>query len=259
MRLFWKCLLAALGLFFILPGISLAISVTATQSPGNAMTANVTVNYSGECLNMTVSFGDGIQAFPATCGIPGPCTLTLSHTYAAAGSYTLTALGACIFVNPPNPGAASFTASSTMMVTSPSTLPAGTLAGPYNYQLQTSGGQLPYRYSIISGNLPAGLSLGTSGLISGTPTALGAFSFTVQVNDAATPPKQAPPKSFNLTVNPPNILGPSSMRTTVPKGWPAPEPFHTSSAPRRLSICLSCPRSAHLVPGGRSWRPIISP
>ncbi|MCC7601273.1 putative Ig domain-containing protein, partial [Janthinobacterium sp. FW305-129] len=43
----------------------------------------------------------------------------------------------------------------------------------------------PYAYSVSSGALPAGLVLdAASGLLSGTPTAFGSFSFTVQAKDA---------------------------------------------------------------------------
>ena len=47
-----------------------------------------------------------------------------------------------------------------------------------------TGGLPPYMWSIGGGALPAGLVMGSSGAVSGTPGALGTFLFTVQVNDS---------------------------------------------------------------------------
>jgi hypothetical protein len=55
---------------------------------------------------------------------------------------------------------------------------------PYSVQLAATGGTIPYTWSISTGALPAGLSLSSSGLISGTPTVSGSFSFTAQVVDS---------------------------------------------------------------------------
>ena len=49
-----------------------------------------------------------------------------------------------------------------------------------------SGGHGSYTYDVSAGALPAGLNLSTAGLLSGTPTTAGAFSFTVQATDSST-------------------------------------------------------------------------
>ncbi|NEL81423.1 MAG: hypothetical protein G3W61_34740, partial [Xanthomonas perforans] len=54
----------------------------------------------------------------------------------------------------------------------------------YNQVLTASGGVAPYRYSIASGTLPAGLTLASDGTLSGTPTTQGTSSFTIAVADA---------------------------------------------------------------------------
>lgn len=54
--------------------------------------------------------------------------------------------------------------------------------------LQASGGTPAYIWSLVSGSLPAGLTLeGTTGLISGTPTVSGVSNFTIGVTDNGSP------------------------------------------------------------------------
>jgi len=50
--------------------------------------------------------------------------------------------------------------------------------------LQASSGSTPYTWSLLSGSLPTGLGINTSGVISGTPTASGTFNFNIRVTDA---------------------------------------------------------------------------
>src|SRR5262245_36881132 len=65
-------------------------------------------------------------------------------------------------------------------------LPVGVQGQPYTATLAATGGTPPYTWSIVSGTLPAGLSLGTStGVISGTPTATGVSNATFKVSAGA--------------------------------------------------------------------------
>jgi hypothetical protein len=69
------------------------------------------------------------------------------------------------------------------------TLPDATAGMPYSQSLTASGATAPYTWTLSSGTLPDGLSLNSSGLISGTPTAASITStFTVKVSDSSTTP-----------------------------------------------------------------------
>jgi hypothetical protein len=81
---------------------------------------------------------------------------------------------------------ATFAAAAGTPTISTSALPGGTQFVAYSATLQASGGQPPYRWSIFTGSLPAGLQLNAStGAITGTPPiGTGTSTFTVQVTDA---------------------------------------------------------------------------
>jgi hypothetical protein len=72
-----------------------------------------------------------------------------------------------------------------------SVLPDGTAGMPYAATVQAIGGKTPYTYAVSAGALPPGLGLSTAGVLSGTPTAGGTYSFTVQVTDSTAPPRTA--------------------------------------------------------------------
>jgi alpha-tubulin suppressor-like RCC1 family protein len=63
-------------------------------------------------------------------------------------------------------------------------LPGGSVSGAYNQTMLATGGAGPYGWAVTSGSLPPGLTLDADGLLSGTPTTAGTYSFTLQVTDA---------------------------------------------------------------------------
>jgi hypothetical protein len=68
--------------------------------------------------------------------------------------------------------------------------PVGETGKAYSKQFQGAGGcgpALPYQYKILAGSLPPGLSLSSSGLVSGTPTIGGGWSFWVELSDENPP------------------------------------------------------------------------
>ncbi len=71
------------------------------------------------------------------------------------------------------------------MTLSPTMLSNGTQNLLYpTTTIASSAGTAPLTYTIISGALPAGLTLTSGGTLSGTPTVAGNFNFTVKVTDA---------------------------------------------------------------------------
>jgi hypothetical protein len=81
-------------------------------------------------------------------------------------------------------------AASTLAVSTSPILPQATKSSAYQAQLATSGGTGPFTWNVAGGStLPSGLSLSSSGLLSGTLASsvnTGTYTFTVQVTDSAT-------------------------------------------------------------------------
>ncbi|NJD10603.1 MAG: hypothetical protein FIB01_09280, partial [Gemmatimonadetes bacterium] len=78
--------------------------------------------------------------------------------------------------------------------TSRSNATAGTA---YSKQLTATGGLGTFTWTVSSGTLPAGLTLTSGGLLSGTPTAAGTGSFTVQASSGG----QSDTQDLTLTVD----------------------------------------------------------
>jgi hypothetical protein len=85
-------------------------------------------------------------------------------------------------------------------IISQSSLSGGTVGLAYSKQVQTSGGQAPISFSLVSGTLPSGLTLGTNGFISGTPATAGSFTFSVRAADSCFSGIQTAQKNFTLTM-----------------------------------------------------------
>lgn len=68
---------------------------------------------------------------------------------------------------------------------------------PYpGFQLSASGASGSQTWSLKSGALPPGMSVGSNGVVSGTPTAAGDFTFVIQVTDGG----RSDSETYTLTV-----------------------------------------------------------
>lgn len=148
----------------------------------------------GTAYSQTFTASNGIAPYTyalASGALPPGLTFntatgTLSGIPTAAGAFTFS-----IRATDSTTGtAATVTNAYTLAISAPTitinpgTLPNGTFSVPYNHILTAVGGTAPYTYAVTAGALPTGVTLGTGGTISGTPTVAGTFAFTVTATDA---------------------------------------------------------------------------
>jgi len=109
----------------------------------------------------------------------GSVSFTLSSKFATGGLWYISG-----FV-PPAPFNGIFTAAiSNPPVPVASDLKNGTTGTAYLTTITVQGGTGPYVLTLASGSLPTGLTLhSATGVIDGTPAAVGTFTFTVSVRD----------------------------------------------------------------------------
>jgi Putative Ig domain len=96
-----------------------------------------------------------------------------------------------------------------LVIATPSPLPSGEPGTPYSQNLSAAGGLAPYSWSVITGTLPAGLTL-AAGTVSGTPTTTGVSNFTIRVLDSSTPPQNFQ-RNFALSINSPLTITTASL------------------------------------------------
>jgi uncharacterized protein (TIGR03437 family) len=140
----------------------------------------------GSNVSTTLAASGGLPPYHWSCGdLPPGMTLNassgaLSGTPSAPGSYDLTIV---VADSQSPPATAQFSVTVSVFGIGTSTLPAATVTVHYSQSLSAAGGVSPY--SFTASGLPAGLSLSSSGVLSGIPTATGSFTLAVQVTDSA--------------------------------------------------------------------------
>jgi large repetitive protein len=132
------------------------------------------------------------------------------------------------------------TGTGTGLTITTSSLPNGIVNQPYSQTLPASGGMPPYTWSMLGGALPDGLSLGSSGTLSGTPAQAGNFEFTGKVTDSSGASASsafavaiAPQTLTITTVSPlPNAIAGSDYPAQIftATGGNAPYTFQTTGA-----------------------------
>ena len=221
---------------------SFTFSITATDTNGQSSSRSYTLAIAAPTLALTpasgsstVAYGGTVsQAFTASGGngpysfapsgsLPAgitlnPSTGALSGSTIAVGSYAFTVTATdtgTTGAGAPFTVARNYTlvVAPPVVAITPASLPGATVGNSHSSSLSATGGAAPYSFAVTAGALPAGLTLSSSGTLSGTPTAGGSFSFTVTASDASPAPGPFTANQvYTLTVAAPVItLPPSSL------------------------------------------------
>ena len=87
---------------------------------------------------------------------------------------------------------------------SPASLPDGDKGVAYSQTLVAGSGTAPYSFSLAAGSLPPSLTLSSDGLLSGTPTTDGTYTFTIQAADSSFPLAGSRTYTIQIITVPPN-------------------------------------------------------
>ena len=227
------------------------IAASASQisiSPASFPTPQVGTSFTQV---LSAAGGNGTYTYALTGGsLPSGLSLsgnTISGTPNQAGSYsfTITATDGAGVSGPKSYTAVVPNPSSGISVATPQN--AG-INSPYNYQLQASGALAPFTFAYSSGTLPPGINLAADGTLSGTPTSLGPYNFSVLVTDGSSthyfkvvpvtltvlnlPPTTGPVSAtvaYNSTNNPVTLNITGATATSVAVGTQATHGTATAS------------------------------
>jgi Putative Ig domain len=199
------------------------VTVTATSAAGQGISASAQVAFALQITSGGSSNGVvGVPFQTTNVGSGGVAPYNWSAIGALPSGMTLNASSGTIGGTPTQTGTSTFTikltdstgqtAQKLCAITISSTLQpvaisATTLAPPtvgqaYSAGLQAVGGVPPYSWTVVSGQLPNGITLvATTGQLTGIPTPNGQFNFTAQVTDSTLPTGQTATQAFTLTVN----------------------------------------------------------
>ena len=210
-----------------LPSLSINDVTLAEGDSGtsNAVFTATLSAASGQSIGVNYSTGDGTATQPAdytnTSGTltfaPGQSTRTITvpvigEIVPEANETFFVNLSAAVNATiSDNQGVGIITNDDVPVTVNPASVPNGTVAAAYSQTLTASGGTGPYSFSVTAGALPAGLTLSTGGVLSGTPTAGGTFHFTATaIDSSAFPGAFSGGRAYSLVIALPTISLPAT-------------------------------------------------
>jgi hypothetical protein len=156
--------------------------ITTTSLPngqvGTAYSQNLAASSGTPPYTWSISAG----ALPAGLSLSPAGQISGTPTAAGAANFTIHVIDS---VSGGDSLATNLTIQPPPLKITTTSLASGFTGVTYSQTLQATGGVPPYTWSVTSGALPNGLSLGGGGQISGTPSAVGTFSFSATVKDSA--------------------------------------------------------------------------
>ena len=178
-------------------------TTTLPTAPLNASySASVTATGGVPPLSWSITAGALPAGLKLSNSTTGTVQITGKATAAGSSTFTITVTDASAG-DPPASQQLTIVVSS-LAITTTSPLPSGTVGTVYDspgLQFTASGGTGNDTWTVATGStLPAGLSLSSAGLLSGTPTAGGTFTFGITATDSAIPPAVVT-SSFTLVIS----------------------------------------------------------
>ena len=160
----------------------------------------------GSAFSQTFTRTGGIGAitFTTTSTLPSGFTLSaagvLSGTPTQTGTFTIVVKATDINLCFGNGATYNLVIGCPTITVSNPAIATGTSGSAFSQTFTSSGGLAHYTFTTIS-TLPTGLSLSTTGLLSGTPTQTGTFMIVVRATDASLCFGDG--NTYSLTINPP--------------------------------------------------------
>lgn len=172
-----------------MPAQSNTVTVTVVAPPTWTITAAPMNYYQNAAKTMTITVTAGVVV--NTCTATWDTTnLPLSFPVSLVNPVAITAQVTAAMTA--TQGSHSIVLSCPVPVLSmmdPVTLPNGKAGSTYSAAIAPmtgiSGGVPPYTWSLTGGSLPIGVSLSSSGVVTGTPSGAGTFNFTYLVKDSS--------------------------------------------------------------------------
>ncbi len=135
-----------------------------------------------------------------------------------------------------------------LSITNTSPLAAGTVGTAYNVNFGAFGGPAPFQWTLTGGSPPPGLSFSSGGVLSGTPSASGTYSFTVDVRDSLNDTHSLP---FSISINPRLVITSGSPLNPGTVGFLFSQTFQaTGGSPPLVWSLGGAPPGLALSPGG---------